>query len=112
MFFVLHHMDRTKNDLALKELNRVLRKGGLVFIAEDIVLNDEERTVAEFTDRKLNAEIVKKNAHNYLGSKEWSEIFVKHGFQVKEYNEIKPDKVKHGFFVLEKITKVEEKSLA
>lgn len=111
MFFVLHHMDKTKNDQALRELNRVLRKGGLVFIAEDVVSNEEERVVAEMTDRKLNAEIVKKDAHRYLDQKEWSDIFAEHGFKVKEYNEIKPDKVKHGFFVLEKVEEVQEESV-
>ncbi len=108
MFFVLHHMDSQKHDQALKELNRVLKLGGLVFIAEDVVETVQERTTAEAMDRALNAEVVKKSPHNYQSGEEMKALFEKYGFRVREYNEIKPEKVKHGFFVLEKIDEVNE----
>ncbi len=103
MFFVLHHIDEEKNKQALQELNRVLRANGLAFIAEDIVDSEEERRVTTRQDRLLNAEITDDGHHNYKSVEEWKEFFGKYGFQVKEYNEVKPGKVRNGFFVLEKI---------
>lgn len=103
MFFVLHHMDVVKHDKALRELNRVLKQGGLAFISEDVVENDQERKITEMKDRQLNVEVLPGAPHNYQSGKEWAKVFENYGFKVKEYNEIKPDKVKHGFFVLEKV---------
>ncbi len=107
MFFVLHHMDDGLHDRALRELNRVLKLNGLAFIAEDLVDSEAEQKTTETMDRILNAE-VKSAPHNYRGGNEWKTLFAQYGFSVKEYNEIKPDKVRHGFFVLEKIAESKE----
>ncbi len=108
MFFVLHHMDENKHGKTMQEMNRVLRKGGLAFISEDIVENQQERGLTVKQDRLLNAEVSSDNPHNYRSQNEWKEFFERYGFRVKDYNEVQPDKVRNGFFVLEKIEDLEE----
>ncbi len=102
LFFVLHHIDEQKHGAVLKEIHRVLKPDGKVFIAEDLVDNDEERKITERTDRILNTELSGKNSHHYRSIPEWKVFFHTYGFEIIEVSEQKPDKVRHGFFVLEK----------
>lgn len=103
IFFVLHHMNKEKHGKVLQELNRVLKVGGLVFAGEDIVDSEEEKDITEREDRLLNLEFFTHDSHDYRSAQEWEDLFSKHGFQIKEYNEVKPKKVRNGFFVLEKV---------
>ncbi|MBU1033089.1 MAG: class I SAM-dependent methyltransferase [Patescibacteria group bacterium] len=102
MFFVLHHMDEKEHDAAFAELRRVLKSDGYAFVAEDLVDNEDERKVTEKIDRKLNLQLSEDLPHNYRNTERWEKFFEKHGMEVVEVNEVKPDKVRHGFFVLKK----------
>lgn len=110
LFFVLHHIDDKNHDAVLKEIKRVLKPDGKVFVSEDLVDGEEERKIVENVDRKLNLEFSHDNPHCYRNIQQWQEFFRKQGFNVVEVNEQKPEKVRHGFFVLEKI-KIEEGKL-
>lgn len=109
LFFVLHHIDEQTHDAVLQEIKRVLKPDGKLFVAEDLVDGEEERKIVEMTDRKLNLEFSHDNPHFYRNIEQWKEFFEKHGFKVVEVNEKKSDKVRHGFFVLEKIKTDENK---
>ncbi len=100
-FFVLHHVESDKYDEVFAEMRRVLKDDGYVFIAEDLVQTEEERKVTERVDRVLNAEI-SEAPHNYMSEEQWREFVDQQGFRVVDFTEEKPDKVRHGFFVLEK----------
>ncbi|MFH1252984.1 MAG: class I SAM-dependent methyltransferase [Candidatus Uhrbacteria bacterium] len=104
LFFVLHHVEGKDLDKIFSEIDRVLIKGeaGRIFVAEDIVDNDEERRITTDADRRINLEI-RNGPHDYKSTEEWREFFLARGFAVKRVNEIKPDKVKHGFFILERV---------
>jgi ubiquinone/menaquinone biosynthesis C-methylase UbiE len=103
LFFVMHHIDTDKYDKVMSELYRVTKDDGKIFIAEDLVDSKEEEKVVTKIDRKLNFEISAENPHNYKNIPQWTEFFRQYGFKVVEVNEQKPDKVRHAFFVLEKI---------
>ena len=102
LFFVLHHVENNDLESVFSEIDRVLNNDGRIFIAEDIVNNEEERKITLGTDRMVNLEL-RNGPHGYKSIKEWETFFLAHGFKIKKVHEIKPDKVKHGFFVLEKV---------
>ncbi|MFA6429237.1 MAG: class I SAM-dependent methyltransferase [Patescibacteria group bacterium] len=101
--FVLHDIDAARHDRIFDEVKRVLKKDGYLFIAEDLVDSKQEKVVAEREDRKLNIDLSTKSPQNYRSATEWEAFFQKHGFEVVENHEVKPGKVRHGFFVLRKI---------
>lgn len=103
LFFVLHHIDEKTHDAVLQEMKRVLKPDGKLFITEDLVDGEDEKKMVEMIDRKLNLEFSHDNPHCYKSIEQWREFFEKHGFRVVEVSEQKPEKVRHGFFVLEKI---------
>ncbi len=98
--FVLHHIEEPLHGRIFDEVKRVLKKDGYLFMAEDLVDSEEEKKTVEREDRKINMEISADSAHNYRSVKEWSYFFNKHGFEIVEQHEVKPGKVRHGFFVL------------
>ena len=102
LFFVLHHMNYENQNAVLQEIKRVLKPDGKVFIAEDLVDNEEEKKTVETIDRKLNIELHEDDPHCYRSINQWKKFFKKHGYNIIEIKEEKPDKVRHGFFVLEK----------
>jgi len=102
LFFVLHHVEPTEYDAVMSELRRVLKDNGKVYVAEDLVDSEEERKLVEWEDRKANLELFKGTPHNYKNESRWREFFEKEGFVMKRAKEVKPGKVRHGFFVLVK----------
>ena len=102
--FVLHHIDEPAHDRIFDEVKRVLKKDGYLFMAEDLVDSNEEKKIVEKEDRKINMEITADAPHNYRSASEWEAYFQQHGFEVVEQHEVKPGKVRHGFFVLRQIT--------
>lgn len=102
LFFVLHHIEQGNHEAVLNEIHRVFKKGGKLFVAEDLVNSEEERKTVEQVDRVLNLELDSEGPHNYRSIEEWKIFFEEFGFTLVEANEQKPDKVRHGFFVLEK----------
>lgn len=99
LFFVLHHVEEGGHDKIMSELRRVLKPDGRIFVAEDIVENDAERVVTERADRLINLELA-EGPHNYRSTADWTEYFARHGFKIVRSHEVKPEKVRHGFFVL------------
>jgi len=106
-YFVLHHIPSEAHKKVLQEAKRVLKKkkkqddpGSYLFIAEDLVKDEEERKKVEIADRMINLEVTKDSTHNYRNIDEWKGFFEENGFEVVESHEVKPDKVRHGFFVL------------
>jgi len=99
LFFVLHHVEEGGHDGMMSELRRVLKPDGRVFVAEDIVENDSERAVTERADRLINLELA-EGPHNSRGTTDWVGYFDRHGFEVVRQHEVRPGKVRHGFFVL------------
>lgn len=102
LLFVLHHIDEKKHEAIMQEIKRVLKPDGKLFIAEDLVKGDEEKKMVKMIDRKLNFEFSDKNPHCYRDMEEWRAFFENQGFRVVEVSEQRPEKVRHGFFVLEK----------
>jgi ubiquinone/menaquinone biosynthesis C-methylase UbiE len=102
LFFTLHHTDQNDLPKIFSEVNRVLKDDGYVFIAEDLVDSAAEEQTAEHMDRIMNIELSKNSPHNYQSMESLKKTFSEHGFDVVEANEVKPGKVKHGFFVLKK----------
>lgn len=100
--FVLHHIDKNKQNAVMTEINRVLKDDGKLFVAEDLVDSEEERKKVEQIDRVLNAELSGDNPHNYKNIQEWQKFFDENGLEIVEAHEEKPDKVRHGFFVVQK----------
>lgn len=101
--FVMHHIDSAAHSKILDEIRRVLKPDGYLFMAEDLVDSAEEQKLVEREDRKINMEISADAPHNYRSVNGWKEYFAEHGFEVVESHEVKPGKVRHGFFVLRKI---------
>ncbi|MBI5221714.1 MAG: methyltransferase domain-containing protein [Candidatus Magasanikbacteria bacterium] len=110
IFFVMHHMDGKQHEQVIAEIRRVLKEGGLLFVAEDIVGDKEEEKITVKADRINNLEIFDDGEHNYRNEVEWKEFFLKQGFRLKEYNEVKPEKVRNGFFILEKVKDLEQEN--
>ncbi|MFZ6014981.1 MAG: class I SAM-dependent methyltransferase [Patescibacteria group bacterium] len=98
--FVLHHIDQQSHERVLAEIKRVLKRDGYVFIAEDLADDAEEAEFVEKIDKKVNMEICDGAPHNYRSAEEWIHFFAENGFEVVESHEIKPQSVRHGFFVL------------
>ncbi len=101
--FVLHHIDESRHGRILDEIKRVLKKDGFLFMAEDLVNSKEEQKLVEREDRKINMEISADSTHNYRSSQQWVDFFKQHGFEIVDQHEVKPGKVRHGFFVLRQI---------
>ncbi len=100
--FVLHHIEEQAHDRVLAEVKRVLKDDGYLFIAEDLVDSEVEKKLVEREDRKINMEITANAPHSYKSVKEWEEYFQERGLEIVEHHEVKPGKVRHGFFVLQK----------
>lgn len=108
--YVLHHIGEGHFDQVMSEARRVLKGGGLLFVAEDPVFDEEERKRTERMDRRLNVEFKKDKPHDYKDTVDWHLFFQKHGFKVVEvHDEIDNRKIRHCFFVLEKLANVTEK---
>ncbi len=103
LFFVMHHMDKSSHDAMMKEVSRVLKPDGLIFVAEDLVENDAEQKTTEAIDRRLNWEIA-DGPHEYQSTQVWKTFFRGYGFEMVHEREVKPDKVRHGFFALKRIS--------
>jgi ubiquinone/menaquinone biosynthesis C-methylase UbiE len=103
LFFVLHNIDASRHEGVMKELARVLKPDGRLFVAEDLVEDEAERKNAEKIDRRLNLDYVKGAPKAFKSEAEWSEFFRAHGFEFETSHEEKSDKVRHGFFVLKKV---------
>lgn len=100
LFFVLHHIEEKEHDRVMSELRRVLKSDGEIFIAEDLVDTPQEQAITERADRLVNLELA-QGPHHYRSVIDWLAYFKKHGFDVKRHHEVKPGKVRHGFFVLQ-----------
>ena len=103
--FVLHHIDTSLHDQIFNEIKRVLKSDGYLFIVEDLVDSEVERKMVEREDRKINMEILSGAPHNYRSANEWREYFKRQGFEMIEAHEVKPQKVRHGFFTLRQTVK-------
>ncbi len=103
--FVLHHIDEPLHGKIFDEVKRVLKHDGYLFMAEDLVDSAAEQQLVEREDRKINLEIADDAPHNYRSMVEWNAFFAKHGFEVVDQHEVKPGKVRHGFFVLRQLAK-------
>jgi ubiquinone/menaquinone biosynthesis C-methylase UbiE len=103
LLFVLHHIDASEHDQVMAELRRVLKPNGKVFVAEDLVDTEAERKTTVMMDKLLNTEVLSHGPHNYKNQQDWEAYFEGQGFRMKREREIKPSKVRHGFFVLERI---------
>ena len=55
--FVLHHIDPSKYETVMGEMQRVLKDDGYIFIAEDLVDSEEEKKLVEKVDRRINLEL-------------------------------------------------------
>jgi ubiquinone/menaquinone biosynthesis C-methylase UbiE len=108
-FFVFHHIDENRHDQVMNEMKRVLKPDGRIFIAEDLVDSEEERQLVEKIDRRVNFETSNEVPHHYKNTEEWISFFSAHGFEVERTHEEKPEKVRHGFFVLKKVPETEAK---
>lgn len=106
LFFVLHHIEEGEHDKVMSELRRVLKNDGRVFVAEDIVDTSEEYAITERADRLINLELA-QGPHHYRSVNDWLAYFEEHGFDVKRHHEVKPGKVRHGFFVLQPKSPIE-----
>lgn len=102
LLFVLHHVEPSEYDEVVKEIMRVLKPGGKVFVAEDLVDGEAERAVTEREDRKANLELSKHSPHHYKNIEGWREFFAARGLEMKRSREVKPKAVRHGFFTLVK----------
>jgi ubiquinone/menaquinone biosynthesis C-methylase UbiE len=98
--FVLHHINEKNHEQIIAEMKRVLKPDGYIFMAEDLADNADEAATVEKIDKKVNMEICAEAPHNYRSLDEWHDFFENNGFEVVESHEQKPDKVRHGFFVL------------
>ncbi|MBI4437641.1 class I SAM-dependent methyltransferase [Candidatus Uhrbacteria bacterium] len=102
LFFVLHHMDKLTQEAVMREVVRVLKPDGLLFIAEDLVDDLQEQKITEAIDRRINLEIV-EGPHEYRDTEGWKVFFRNFGFEMVRAWEVKPDKVRHGFFALRRL---------
>ena len=108
-FFVLHHIDTKRYERIMYEMQRVLKPDGRLFIAEDLVDSEEEKALVEKIDRRVNFDFSDDVPHTYKNIEQWTAFFRSQGFDVEAVREEKPDKVRHGFFVLKKIVEAEIK---
>lgn len=99
LFFVLHHIDQSVHEKVFAEARRVLKQDGMLFVAEDLVSDDLEQIVTKAIDKRMNLDIA-DGPHNYRDKKDWETFFDAQGFVVEHEKELKPDKVRHGFFAL------------
>lgn len=102
-FFSIHHMDKDDLNEVITEAKRVLKKDGLIFIAEDIVEIEEQRKITEERDRKVNWEGNDKE-HSYKSNNEWKKYFEENGLEVVRSTFFQTDDkkgtIQHGFYVL------------
>lgn len=102
LFFVLHDIDESRHAGMMKEIDRVLKPDGRLFVAEDIVESEAEREKAEKNDRLLNLDYRKGTLKTFKSEAEWEEFFREYGFEIEKTNKDESGKVKHEFFVLKK----------
>lgn len=107
IFFVLHHIPYEIQLDVLREIKRVLKPGGRLFIWEDTPENEEEFLANEIWDRRLNFE-PKSEPHFYRSGDDWQALFDEMGFTLVErvyYEEQskrkKEGRIRHTGFVLE-----------
>lgn len=107
--FAIHHMDKARIDESIEEAKRVLKDGGHIFIAEDLVDSEAQRRLTEEVDRKLNWES-KKEEHNYRSDEEWEQYFNAMGLEIVEKkifeSPSKKGPIRHGFYVLKLKTRI------
>lgn len=104
LFFVLHHLNPQNYPAIITELKRVMKPDGKIFVAEDIVDNQEQLKHARSMDQKLNLDAVGRT-HEFKNVEGWRTFFEEHGFdmRVEKLAELDPKnkkKVRHGFFIL------------
>ncbi len=106
IFFVLHHIPYEIQLDVLREVARVLKPGGKLFIWEDTPENEAEFLANEVWDRRLNFE-PKSEPHFYRSGDAWAELFGELGFTViarQYYEDHSPRKregtIRHTGFVL------------
>ena len=102
--FMLHHMSLEAVGASMIEAKRVLKEGGYIFVAEDVVESEEQRKVTLRADRLLNFE-GKDAVHNYRSIEGWIEYFGERGLEVvnqKDFSSKSPvgGTVPHHFFAL------------
>jgi len=108
--FVYHHVPEAQHEAMMHEADRVLKPDGNIFVAEDLVNDEEEHKKTVKQDRIMNLELSADNPHHYRNIDQWKEFFAKFGFRVAEIKEKESGPVKHGFFVLERIPKEKNES--
>ncbi len=105
-FFSLHHMDKKVADKALKEAVRVVKSGGKIFVAEDLVGNGKHEELCEKMDRCLNFENDDAE-HSYRSDREWQKCFEKMGLKLIDKKNFKTKMrsitIDHIFYVLKKM---------
>ncbi|MFC1627446.1 class I SAM-dependent methyltransferase [Patescibacteria group bacterium] len=102
VFFVMHHMPTETQEFLLKEAVRVTKKGGLIFIAEDTVSQDDSSQLEITTraDRRLNPDFCLEKPHNFRSKDGWGVIFEDLGLTNERIVDYQSGKVPHTFFVL------------
>lgn len=99
-FFMFHHMQREAQECAIAEAYRVLKSGGVLCIAEDIVNAPSELRRTVFWDRVMNMEVL-PSEHNYRSGTEWQQLCTGLGFELVSYHEVHL-RVTHGFLIVKK----------
>lgn len=103
--FVLHHTPKKFLDIIFSETKRVLKNNGLMFIAEDIVENEKQKTITEKNDRKMNWEN-KHAEHHYKSNTEWQKYFQNNGWKIMNtkwfHSRQGSAVINHAFYVIKK----------
>ncbi len=110
IFFVLHHIPYDIQLAVVREITRVLKPGGLLFIWEDTPENEREYAATEVRDRRLNFES-RSEPHYYRSGDQWLTVFAEHGVEMisRSYFESCPATpsraaVRHTGFVMRRQT--------
>ena len=81
--FVLHHVEVADQTVILREVERVLRPGGIFVFAEDTPRTRREHANAVRADRRLNFEPAGA-PHNYRAPDAWRSELAAQGFAIVE----------------------------
>ena len=104
VFFVMHHIDLGTQESLLKEVMRVTKKGGYVFVAEDTVprgdIDQWKRTMK--ADRRFNPDFKLKKPHTFRSKEEWLSIFERLNLTSIKVVDYQSGEVPHTFFALSK----------